>query len=229
MFSTSKEMIASTPGSGGGMVRVQLRTCLCASALILAGLAIADPALARSPYDGAWSVTVMTRGGACEPTSRYGVQISNGMVMAGDGGAAVQGRVSPGGAVSVAVQAGGQSASGSGHLNRARGSGVWRGQGSAGACQGTWVAQRVGGGAQAQAEGPGRPIYNYAPRYYGPRYTGARLLSTSAPWWRVLSRSAGGRSMRSSWMSLERCRTGWFCAIGIVSDALERPRLDAAR
>jgi hypothetical protein len=77
MFSTSKEMIASTPGSGGGMVRVQLRTCLCASALILAGLAIADPALARSPYDGAWSVTVMTRGGACEPTSRYGVQISS--------------------------------------------------------------------------------------------------------------------------------------------------------
>ena len=75
-------------------------------------------------------------GGACEPTSRYGVQISNAVVMAGDGGAAVQGRVSPGGAVSVAVQAGGQSASGSGHLNLARGRGVWRGQGSAGACQG---------------------------------------------------------------------------------------------
>ena len=97
MFSTSKEMIASTPGSGDGMVRVQLRTCLCASALILAGLAVADPALARSPYDGAWSVTVMTRGGACEPTSRYGVQISNGVVMSGDGGAAVQGRVYPAG------------------------------------------------------------------------------------------------------------------------------------
>ena len=100
-------MIASTPDVKRGMVRVQLRTCLCASALVLAGLAVADPALARSPYDGAWSVTVMTRGGACEPTSRYGVQISNGVVMAGDGGAAVQGRVSPGGAVSVAVQAGG--------------------------------------------------------------------------------------------------------------------------
>lgn len=181
MFNKSKKLIASTPGSGGGMVRVQLRTCLCASALILAGLAVADPALARSPYDGAWSVTVMTRGGACEPTSRYGVQISNGVVMAGDGGAAVQGRVSPGGAVSVAVQAGGQSASGSGHLNRARGSGVWRGQGSAGVCQGTWVAQRVGGGAQAQAEGPGRPIYNYAPGYYPPRYYGPPRYYQPAP------------------------------------------------
>ena len=86
MFSTSKEMIASTPDVKRGMVRVQLRTCLCASALVLSGLAVADPALARSPYDGAWSVTVMTRGGACEPTSRYGVQISNGVVMAGTAG-----------------------------------------------------------------------------------------------------------------------------------------------
>src|SRR6516164_7703649 len=140
MCNTSKEMIAFKRGSPEGRL---LRGCLCASALILAGLTVADPAFARSPCDGAWSVTVMTRGGACEPVSRYGVQISNGMVTAGEGGAAVQGRVSPGGAVSVAVQAGGQSASGSGHLNLARGSGVWRGQGSAGACQGTWVAQRV--------------------------------------------------------------------------------------
>ena len=178
MCNTRKEMIASEPGSAEG--RSLLRRCLCASALILAGLTVADPAFARSPYDGAWSVTVMTRGGACEPVSRYGVQISNGTVTAGEGGAAVQGRVSPGGAVSVAVQAGGQSASGSGHLNLARGSGVWRGQGSAGACQGTWVAQRVGG-AQAQAEGPGRPIYNYAPRYYGPRYYGPPRYYRPAP------------------------------------------------
>ena len=183
MFSTSKEMIASTPDVKRGMVRVQLRTCLCASALVLAGLAVADPALARSPYDGAWSVTVMTRGGACEPTSRYGVQISNGVVMAGDGGAAVQGRVSPGGAVS----------------------GVWRGQGSAGACQGTWVAQRVEGGAQAQAEGPGRPIYNYAPRYYGPRYTAPRyyppgrpLVASTEPFYRRTSAVELGRAFQVS-------------------------------
>ena len=168
MFSTSKEMIASTPDVKRGMVRVQLRTCLCASALVLSGLAVADPALARSPYDGAWSVTVMTRGGACEPKSRYGVQISNGVVMAGDGGAAVQGRVSPGGAVSVAVQAGGQSASGSGHLNLARGSGVWRGQGSAGACQGTWVAQRVGGSAQAKLRGREDRFTTMLPATTGP-------------------------------------------------------------
>lgn len=179
MFSTSKETTASTPNGGGGTVRAQLRTCFCASALVFAGLTL--PALARSPYDGAWSVTVMTRSGACEPTSRYGVQIYNGMVTAGGGGADVRGRVSPGGGVSVAVQAGGQSAMGSGHLNMSRGSGVWRGQGSAGACGGTWVAQRVGGGARAEAEGPGRPIYNYAPGYYPPQYYGPPRYYQPAP------------------------------------------------
>jgi len=178
MCNTSKEMIAFKRGSPEGRL---LRGCLCASALILAGLTVADPAFARSPYDGAWSVTVMTRGGACQPVSRYGVQISNGAVIAGGGEAGVSGRVSPSGAVSVSVQAGGQFANGSGRLNQSRGSGVWRGQGSAGACSGTWVAQRMSGGAQAQAEQPGRPIYNYAPRNYGQRYYGPPRYYQPAP------------------------------------------------
>jgi hypothetical protein len=168
MFSTRKEMIASKHGNREGMVRPHVRTCLLASALALTGLTVAGPAHARSPYDGAWSVTVMTRGGACEAVSRYGVQISDGVVTAGGGGADVRGRVVPGGAVSVSVQAAGQSASGSGRLNLARGSGVWRGQGSAGACRGTWVAQRESGMQAAQAQGMERPIYNFAPEGMGP-------------------------------------------------------------
>jgi len=146
MFSTSKEMIASKPGSGEGTLRLQLRTCLFASALILAGLTVADPALARSPFDGAWSVVVMTRRGACESGIRYRVQIINGEVAGGEGGASVQGRVAPSGAARVSVQAGGQWANGSGRLRMSRGGGGWRGQGKAGACQGIWVAQRVRGG-----------------------------------------------------------------------------------
>jgi hypothetical protein len=67
MFSTSKGMIASTPDSGDGIVRTLLRTCLCASALVLAGLTVADPALGRSPYDGAWSVTVMNAAAPANP------------------------------------------------------------------------------------------------------------------------------------------------------------------
>lgn len=181
MFSSSKETIPSKPDSREGMLRPYLRTGLCASALLLAGLTVADTAFARTPYDGAWSVVVMTRGGACQSGMRYGVQIVNGQVVGGEGGASVQGQVAPSGAVSVAVQGGGQWARGSGRLSMSRGGGVWRGQGSAGTCQGTWVAQRVGGGAQAQVERPGRPLYNYAPGYYPPRYSGPPRYYQPAP------------------------------------------------
>jgi hypothetical protein len=142
---------------------------VCVQAAVLALVGIAGPALAQSAYDGSWSVVITTRGGACESGIRYGLQIVNGQVVSAAGGAAdVRGRVSPSGAVAVSVQSGGQWANGSGHLNRASGGGVWRGQGSAGACSGTWAAQRMGYGAQAEL--PGRPLYNYAPRYYAPRY-----------------------------------------------------------
>jgi hypothetical protein len=185
MFSTRKGMIASKiaskPEGGEAMLRPHLRSGLYACALVLAGLTVADPAFARSPYDGAWSVVVMTRGGACQSGMRYGVQIVNGQVVGGEGGASVQGRVAPSGAVSVAVQAGGQWARGSGRLSMSSGGGAWRGQGSAGACQGTWAAQRVGGAAQAQVERPGRPIYNYAPGSYPPRYYGPPRYYQPAP------------------------------------------------
>jgi len=147
----------------------RLRTCLSASIFALACIGVAGPAFAQSAYDGSWSVVIMTRGGACESGLRYGVQIVGGQVVsAAGGGADVRGRVSPSGAVAVSVQAGGQWASGSGHLNRASGGGVWRGQGNAGTCSGTWMAQRSG--YAPRAEGPQGPIYNYAPRYYAPRY-----------------------------------------------------------
>jgi hypothetical protein len=153
-------------------VRKGLRACLGVSALALAWVAAAGPAVAQSRFDGTWSVVIMTRGGACQSGLRYGVQIVNGQVIGGGGGADVRGRVGPGGGVAVSVSAGGQWASGSGRLNMITGGGVWRGQGNAGYCQGTWVAQRSGYGAQAmEGEGPGpvqRPLYNYAPRYYMP-------------------------------------------------------------
>lgn len=144
----------------------RLRNYLGAPALAVGCMMIAAPAIARTPYDGDWSVMITTRGGACEPSVRYGVQIINGMVVnAANGQAQVQGRVSPNGAVRVTVQAGGQWASGSGRLDSASGGGVWRGQGSAGLCQGTWVAERRAGYGTGAQE-PREPIYNYAPRGY---------------------------------------------------------------
>lgn len=78
-----------------------------------------SPSLARSSFDGAWSVVVVTRAGACTPTLRYPVAITNGIVTnSGDSPASVSGRVAPTGAVRVTVQSGGSWATGSGRLRR---------------------------------------------------------------------------------------------------------------
>lgn len=139
----------------GHIFRISLRT----SVLALGCATLAGPAFASTPYDGDWSVVISTQSGTCEPSIRYGLQIENGMVIAGGGNATVQGRVSPAGNVKVLVQSGGSSADGSGHLGRTRGAGVWRGQGTSGACQGTWMAERRGYPGQAETSGP---IYTYA-------------------------------------------------------------------
>lgn len=140
----------------------RLVTC----ALLLSVVSI-GPTFARSNFDGDWSVVIQTRGGACPPTLRYPVAITNGIVSnAGETPATVQGRVAPSGAVRVVVQSGGSWASGSGRLRATGGNGIWRGQGTAGVCEGTWQAERRSSGAQVMR---GRaPVYNYAPQppYY---------------------------------------------------------------
>jgi hypothetical protein len=110
----------------------------------LTGLAAtAGTASARTIYDGAWSVLIMTKNGSCDPSYRYGVQIDNGMVTYQGGGLiSMQGRVTPKGAVRVIVTAGSQYADGTGKLTRNRGGGVWQGQGMSSACSGTWLAER---------------------------------------------------------------------------------------
>src|SRR5689334_13084593 len=82
------------------------------ASLIAVALAVASSALARSDarsnFDGDWSVVIETRSGACMPTLRYPVAISNGIVTnGGEAAATIQGQVRPSGAVTVMVQAGG--------------------------------------------------------------------------------------------------------------------------
>jgi hypothetical protein len=95
--------------------------------------------VAPAAFDGSWSVAIMTQSGACEPSYRFALEIINGNVVH-EGNPA--GRVSPNGGVSVTVSSGGQQAAGQGRLSRNYGTGVWRGYGSAGACAGTWQAER---------------------------------------------------------------------------------------
>lgn len=128
------------PPAAGAAISHRHRLRVFGLAMIAA--AVCSPALARSPYDGAWSVLIVTRSGTCQPSSRFGVEIVNGRVLGPGGGASVHGQVSRGGAVSVSVQSQGQSANGYGRLGGSSGSGRWRGRGSAGLCAGTWMAQR---------------------------------------------------------------------------------------
>jgi hypothetical protein len=108
-------------------------------------LAVDNPAQARTPYDGYWSVVVVGQTGGCAGGSyRYAITIRNGIVRGGSD-ALVSGRVNARGGVHVRVSGGGQSAAGSGRLSRNYGSGSWRGQSSYGACAGSWSATRMGG------------------------------------------------------------------------------------
>jgi hypothetical protein len=123
---------------------LRLRAIALGTILALTGSAVTTgTAFARTIYDGAWSVLIVTRSGSCDPTYRYGLQISDGMVTYDGGGLiTMQGRVTPKGAVRVVVQGGGQWADGSGKLTRNQGSGIWRGQGASSACAGVWQAER---------------------------------------------------------------------------------------
>jgi hypothetical protein len=144
--------------------RLWIPTCV----LLLAGLGFTTPSLARSSFDGAWSVVVVTRAGNCTPAIRYPLAITNGIVTGGgDSQVSVSGRVAPSGAVRVTVQSGGAQANGSGRLSTTGGSGVWQGQGSSGLCQGTWQAERRSYGGQAAERGAATTGYAPGYSYYG--------------------------------------------------------------
>jgi hypothetical protein len=103
--------------------------------------AISSSTAFAAPFDGSWSVLIITRSGPCGQSYRYGVTISNGII-SGAGAANVVGRVTQKGNVSVSVSGPQGSARGSGTLSRSSGGGSWRGSGPSGACSGSWSARR---------------------------------------------------------------------------------------
>ena len=111
-------------------------------ALVAATATLANTSsFAQPPYDGLWSVLVMTQKGDCDPGYRYPIRISNGqLVNAGDNAFTITGKVAQTGAITVTVSAGGKSATGSGQLAGDEGGGRWTG----GSCSGSWTAERRG-------------------------------------------------------------------------------------
>jgi len=100
----------------------------------------AGGAAAGTPYDGRWSLSIVTQRGACD-TYNFPVNIANGAVTF-PGLVRASGRVVKGGAVRVNVAAGDKSASGFGKLSQGSGSGRWSGKSGDARCSGTWTAQR---------------------------------------------------------------------------------------
>jgi hypothetical protein len=115
------------------------RVCLFALACVAA---VPAPSSARTPYDGAWSVLIVTQRGACDRAYRYGIQIVDGNLVYDGGIVSLTGRVNATGAVRVNVSAGGAQANGSGRLTQRNGRGNWSGRAGGDACSGYWEAER---------------------------------------------------------------------------------------
>src|SRR5664280_1075701 len=103
---------------------------------LISALSAAAPALAQTPYDGLWNVTVVTKTGSCEPQTRSTLTIMDGKVSAG--GADVSGSIGREGIVRVSI--GGAYANG--QLSGNAGSGKWNGASAGIPCSGHWEASR---------------------------------------------------------------------------------------
>ena len=117
------------------LVRASIFAVICATSA-------ATAATARTPYDGAWSVLIVTQSGSCDRAYRYGVQIIDGFVRYDGGAVTFSGQVAKNGNVQVTVSGGGGQANGTGRLSRNSGHGNWSGRASSGACSGYWEAER---------------------------------------------------------------------------------------
>jgi hypothetical protein len=96
----------------------------------------AAPAAAQTAYDGLWNVTVVTKSGSCEPTTRSTLTVTDGKVSAP--GADVTGSVGREGLVRVSING----AYANGHLSGNAGSGKWNGASAGIPCSGRWEASR---------------------------------------------------------------------------------------
>src|SRR6266403_5429628 len=105
------------------------------SALALTALAAA-PAAAQTPYDGLWQVTVVTKSGSCEASTRSTLTVADGKVSAA--GADVTGSIGREGLVRVSING----AYANGQLSGNVGSGKWNGASAGLPCSGRWEASR---------------------------------------------------------------------------------------
>jgi len=125
------------------MIRHSAATILVVATIAAAALTQATDLGAASKYDGAWSIVFHTRTGPCEPASRFGGQILNGIIYYSGGSINFSGRVRANGAAWARVSSGSNYAVAYGRLNPGGGVGTWRGRSPSGYCTGAWMATRA--------------------------------------------------------------------------------------
>jgi hypothetical protein len=118
----------------------RLALALPVLSLVLAG----SGSLARAaPFDGTWSVLIITQKGDCDTAYRYELNVNGGKVSYAEGGGfTVSGNVGGSGSVNVSIRRGEQGASASGRLSGTTGAGKWSGKSATATCSGRWEAQK---------------------------------------------------------------------------------------
>jgi hypothetical protein len=115
----------------------RIRAVLFNSIFVTAtAIATTAPSIAQTPYDGLWNVTVITKTGSCEPSTRSTLTITDGRVSAA--GAEVSGSIGREGLVRVSING----AYANGQLSGNSGSGKWNGASGGIPCSGRWQASR---------------------------------------------------------------------------------------
>ena len=110
-------------------------------AIFLAAAAVPHAAFAAQPYDGQWSVEVITETGTCDRAYRWDLAINDGRVMTtADMPARASGSVSPKGAIAVNFTRGADKMTATGSASGKWASGAWTSPSLA--CSGRWRAER---------------------------------------------------------------------------------------
>jgi hypothetical protein len=132
----TKAAVATLPA------RVNRHFWFIAAAAALATFAALAPGKARAamPFDGNWTVSIVTQSGSCDRALSFPVSIVDGRLDGANG--ALLGTVNAKGGVSVMLGGGDRRGSASGRLIGNSGSGRWSGNATGASCSGRWSAQR---------------------------------------------------------------------------------------
>jgi len=114
----------------------RIHAAFLSSIFIAAATATIGPAMAQTPYDGLWNVTIVTKTGTCEPIASSTLTVADGRISAP--GADVSGTIGREGLVRVSIRG----AYANGQLNGNTGSGKWNGASAGIPCSGRWQASR---------------------------------------------------------------------------------------